>query len=322
MARIELNGLIDPLEGDFLLEKENEKPDAREYTIKIIPHQGGTVHSIRLPIRLLKYGAASFAVAAMLFVGAAGYAAYSTYAASSDEQRITELKEVNSIQQEQLLQLSKKANALQERMDQIDQAEMELRSLAGSSSTSGQDDGQGGPYPFVEADPDAVDAALSRLDEVLSAKEESLAGIREQIMNQQKTVLAGSSGAQSTTIPSMWPATGSISSPFGMRWGGSDFHPGVDIANDYGTPIHATADGTVTVAGWNSGGYGNMVDINHGNGISTRYGHMQQVVVTAGQHVRKGQIIGYMGSTGFSTGPHVHYEVNVNGQRVNPVNYL
>ena len=65
-----------------------------------------------------------------------------------------------------------------------------------------------------------------------------------------------------------------------------------------------------------------MVDINHGNGISTRYGHMQQVVVTAGQHVRKGQIIGYMGSTGFSTGPHVHYEVNVNGQRVNPVNYL
>ena len=89
-----------------------------------------------------------------------------------------------------------------------------------------------------------------------------------------------------------------------------------------GTPIVATADGTVTTAGWNAGGYGNMVDIDHGNGITTRYGHAMQVVVSAGQHVRRGQIIAYMGSTGFSTGPHVHYEVRINGQAVNPVSYL
>ena len=89
-----------------------------------------------------------------------------------------------------------------------------------------------------------------------------------------------------------------------------------------GTPLVATADGTVTTAGWNAGGYGNMVDIDHGNGIMTRYGHAMQVVVSAGQHVRRGQIIAYMGSTGFSTGPHVHYEVRVNGQTVNPVSYL
>ena len=123
-------------------------------------------------------------------------------------------------------------------------------------------------------------------------------------------------------MPSIWPTTGVVSSPYGLRWGGSDFHPGMDIANDMGTPIVATADGTVDYAGWNSGGYGNMVDIDHGNGIMTRYGHASQVVVSTGQTVKRGQVIAYMGSTGFSTGPHCHYEVHINGQRVNPISYL
>ena len=124
------------------------------------------------------------------------------------------------------------------------------------------------------------------------------------------------------TTPAIWPARGVVSSPYGLRWNGSDFHPGIDIANDMGTPIIATADGVVRVAGWNDGGYGNMVDIDHGNGIMTRYGHAMQVAVTAGQYVHRGQVIAYMGSTGFSTGPHVHYEVRINGQAVNPAAYL
>ena len=134
--------------------------------------------------------------------------------------------------------------------------------------------------------------------------------------------LVGGSGSADSHIPSIWPTTGEVTSPYGLRWGGTDFHPGIDIANDMGTPIVATADGVVEYAGWNSGGYGNMVDINHGNGLMTRYGHASQVVVSAGQHVKRGQLIAYMGSTGFSTGPHVHYEVHVNGNRVNPISYL
>lgn len=134
--------------------------------------------------------------------------------------------------------------------------------------------------------------------------------------------LVGGSGAADSRIPSIWPTTGVVTSPYGLRWGGTDFHPGIDIANDMGTPIVATADGVVEYAGWNSGGYGNMVDINHGNGLMTRYGHASQVVVSTGQQVKRGQLIAYMGSTGFSTGPHVHYEVHVNGNRVNPISYL
>lgn len=132
----------------------------------------------------------------------------------------------------------------------------------------------------------------------------------------------GGNPAADSHMPSIWPTTGSLSSPYGLRWNGSDFHPGMDIANEMGTPIVATADGIVDYAGWNDGGYGNMVDIDHGNGIMTRYGHASQVVVSQGQQVKRGQVIAYMGSTGFSTGPHVHYEVIINGQRVNPSSYL
>ena len=141
------------------------------------------------------------------------------------------------------------------------------------------------------------------------------------VMNYDISNFGGNPSADSH-MPSIWPTTGVVTSPYGLRWGGSDFHPGIDIANDMGTPIVATADGIVDYAGWNAGGYGNMVDIDHGNGIMTRYGHASQVVVAAGQFVQRGQVIALMGSTGFSTGPHVHYEVIINGQRVNPISYL
>ena len=158
------------------------------------------------------------------------------------------------------------------------------------------------------------------MEKRVAQRRASLTRLRD-ILNEQHRQIQQQESVNAST-PSIWPSTGDVSSPFGMRWGGSDFHPGIDIADDYGTPIVATADGIVTVAGWNSGGYGNMVDIDHGNGFMTRYGHAQQVVVSAGDHVKRGQVIAYMGSTGFSTGPHVHYEVRVNGQVVNPAGYI
>ncbi|CQR70097.1 Murein DD-endopeptidase MepM [Sporomusa ovata DSM 2662] len=131
--------------------------------------------------------------------------------------------------------------------------------------------------------------------------------------------------AKLAITPSIWPASGDVTSGFGWRsspWGGgNELHPGIDIANSIGTPIFATADGVVEQSGW-SGGYGNTVQIDHGNGIETIYGHNSSVLVNAGQSVKKGQIISYMGSTGRSTGPHVHYEVRVNGTAVDPIRFL
>ena len=129
-------------------------------------------------------------------------------------------------------------------------------------------------------------------------------------------------------IPSDKPIrhTVSFSSGFGVRSdpfrGGAALHPGIDLSGPYGTPIYATAEGTVLRAGWNSGGYGNLIEIDHGRGISTRFGHLSALLVRAGDHITRGQLIGRMGSTGRSTGNHLHYEVRIDGRAVNPIPFM
>lgn len=117
----------------------------------------------------------------------------------------------------------------------------------------------------------------------------------------------------------IWPLRGTITSEFGPRWGG--FHPGIDIAAPSGTPIHAAKGGTVILAGW-EGGYGNYTCISHGGGFSTCYAHQSRIAVSDGQTVSQGEVIGYEGSTGNSTGPHLHFETRVDGNPQNPRRYL
>ena len=126
--------------------------------------------------------------------------------------------------------------------------------------------------------------------------------------------------------PSIWPAQGPLSATFGSRedpFGrdSTEYHTGIDISADRGQPVVATADGTVDSAGWN-GDYGNMVAINHKFGLVTRYAHLSSFSVRPGEHVERGQVIGLVGSTGRTTGPHLHYELLVNGQLTNPLTLL
>ena len=116
------------------------------------------------------------------------------------------------------------------------------------------------------------------------------------------------------------PVSGVVSSRYEYRWG--TMHKGLDLAAPYGTPIKAAASGTVTQAGWNSGGYGYLVVISHGNGVETYYGHCSSIAVTKGQTVSQGQVISYVGSTGQSTGNHLHFEVRKNGVTQNPEYYI
>ena len=133
-------------------------------------------------------------------------------------------------------------------------------------------------------------------------------------------------GEEVRRIPSIPPVNGIFSSGFGVRrdpfTGGFEFHKGVDLSAPTGTPVVATADGTVEKAEWNSGGYGNMVVINHGNGIKTLYAHLSKILVRKGQKVKRGQMIGLVGSTGKSVAPHLHYEVEVKGEAKNPLRYI
>jgi murein DD-endopeptidase MepM/ murein hydrolase activator NlpD len=160
----------------------------------------------------------------------------------------------------------------------------------------------------------------------LSAQEQADAGEIDSLQEVSAELAAKIQAAQShSTVQRTgsgqlgWPVSAPITSPFGWRWG--RMHEGIDLGAAYGAPIAAAGAGTVIYAGW-LGGYGNLTVIDHGGGLATAYGHQSQIAVTVGQQVARGQTIGYVGSTGHSTGPHLHFEVRVNGQAVDPLGYL
>lgn len=162
-----------------------------------------------------------------------------------------------------------------------------------------------------------LDAGMERVySDTLKLKHEAskVAQVREEAQLAYRRMLEA--------IPSIWPTDGSISSGFGYRtYPDVGFHTGVDIVNYYGAPVYATAAGTVTVAGWD-GGFGEKVEIDHGNGYMTWYGHNSALLVNPGEFVHKGQQIARLGSTGFVTGPHVHYEVHQYGSPIDPIPFL
>jgi murein DD-endopeptidase MepM/ murein hydrolase activator NlpD len=150
---------------------------------------------------------------------------------------------------------------------------------------------------------DALQAASARIAEEIRARQAKDTG---------PTQTASNAGL-------IWPVQGPVTSPFGWRWG--RMHEGIDIGVGYGTPIHAAAGGTVIYCGWEEG-YGNFVVIDHGGNLATAYGHQSSIAVTCGQQVNQGDVIGYVGCTGHCFGPHLHFEVRVNGNPVDPLGYL
>ena len=160
------------------------------------------------------------------------------------------------------------------------------------------------------------DSSFGVLRELLAAIERRLDLMRSGVERRQ---------ALASATPSIWPVTGWLSSTYGGRrdpfTGGDDFHPGLDISASHGQSVLAPADGVISSSAF-SGSYGNLVVIDHGFGITTKYGHLSRFAVRNGQHVRRGDVIGFVGSTGRSTSPHLHYELWMNGQLTNPLRLL
>ncbi|MBV8082712.1 MAG: M23 family metallopeptidase [Candidatus Eremiobacteraeota bacterium] len=166
--------------------------------------------------------------------------------------------------------------------------------------------------------------SLAMLDEGMDRVYSDAVKLKDEAAQREEVRIEASLAYQRMldAIPSIWPTDGSITSGFGFRtYPDVGFHTGVDIVNFYGAPIVATASGTVVSAGWDYG-FGIKVVIDHGNGYQTWYGHNSETFVSPGQFVHKGQLIAHLGATGFVTGPHVHYEVHVDGRPVNPVPFL
>jgi murein DD-endopeptidase MepM/ murein hydrolase activator NlpD len=178
-------------------------------------------------------------------------------------------------------------------------------------------DGIGGDYETNLASSDRIRDTINQVAEQVERRESGLQSLNQSLTSQVQPKI------QLGDILAVEPvANARVSSPYGYRTlGGREFHPGVDLAVPYGSPIYATGSGVVVYSGWKNG-YGNFIEIDHGNGYVTRYGHSSRLLVSVGEHVKKNEEIALVGCTGRCTGPHVHYEVLLNGKRQNPATYL
>lgn len=212
------------------------------------------------------------------------------------------LRHENEKQRQQLLTLNNRVEAVEDASRRL--VEISGGGLETQMSSTG---GTGGPFlPMGEMGINVLESRTGFVEEELQAYE---------IILKERSL-----------IPSIWPVKGSLESGFGGRrnpFGGSsyEYHEGQDIEAAFATPVSAAANGKVIVAGWQNG-YGQVVYIEHGGGLTTRYGHLSKIEVVVGQSMSRGETLGLVGSSGRSTGPHLHYEVRINNEPVNPVSYL
>jgi murein DD-endopeptidase MepM/ murein hydrolase activator NlpD len=314
--RISKIGLSKIFKGELL---------SKRYTLLFLTQDHNKVRKFSLPGVLFR----TVAICASLLVLVLSWIMYDYIKVKKEVGEVYDLKTENQNQKIQLQSLVDNVHELELQMAKLSQFDWKLRNIANLNPSAEPDQllGKGGPSPEeylslwnTTENADLVSSQLemkiSRLEEDALNREKSFNELHEYLLDQE-TLLA--------STPSIWPTKGWLASGFGHRTspftGLRQRHQGVDIANRTGIPVIATADGLVVTIGkdWALGKY---VMINHGYGLKTKYGHLSKVDVKRGQKIKRGDLIGAMGSTGRSTGPHLHYEVLVNNVPVNPMKYI
>ena len=292
------------------------------YTVIVVPQKSSSVKRYKISRKNLK-SIASFFVA---FVLVSSWLAYDYINVKVQVWELKELREENRSQKEQIQAFASKITSVQSEMIKLRQFDAKLRVITNleKPGSDGQYIGIGGPDETSLLDPGSrkeqliqkMHSDLENLQVETVVQEDSFVELQE-FLEDKKSLLA--------STPSIWPVRGWITSAFGKRTspftGTWKMHEGLDIATRSGTPIVAPADGRVTYVGIEAG-YGKLLVIDHGYGVMTRYGHNSEIFVKTGDIVKRGYKVSAVGSTGRSTGPHVHYEVRVNGVPVNPKNYI
>lgn len=296
---------------------------SRRYSIVITDPASGVVRSFYVPLRPAAY-AVTCVLALPLLIGLG--ARWSAQAAIEELSTANAaLQMANDNYRAATEQLSSQIAALHATVDDIGgraavdaaasramerlPASVKSRAMGGGSAMLSM-------APVLNSTLGQADAPFGVLRDLLSVIETQLESVRHGVERRQ---------ALAASTPSIWPVAGWLSSAYGSRrdpfTGDDSFHPGLDISASHGQPVLATADGTVSLAG-RLGNYGNLVVLDHGFGITTKYGHLSRFAVTQGQQVRRGDVIGYVGSTGRSTSAHLHYEIWVNDRLTNPLRLL
>jgi hypothetical protein len=298
----------------------------KKYTIMILPDETTRVRKYRLPRMVVRGGL----ILTALFVVGLGYLVTDYVGVKRTVTELERLRMEARQQRQQLVTFAKSIDDIQGEMGRLRQFDMKLRVMADLDGVVYPEQimGIGGenPDPFnpLEAELsfqdqtmiNSMSKGLDRLHTEVSIQERSFQELVE-YLEDQKSLLS--------STPSIWPVKGWLTSTFGYRTspftGRRELHKGLDIATRSNTPIIAPADGLVVFAG-REGGFGNMLIVDHGYGIMTRYAHCSSLEAKLGDKIKRGDIVAKVGSTGRSTGPHLHYEVAVNGVAVNPNRYI
>jgi murein DD-endopeptidase MepM/ murein hydrolase activator NlpD len=305
---------------------------ARHYTVIVIDDKGSPVRETIISKKWI--GFISILIAAFLaFISIGSYRYINLRQAALEKLhligRLDEQQNKLEEQRRQIQSFAENINELKAKLAAIHEFENKIRIIANLEHKADQ----ASLFAIGGAIPEDLDTEISSKenpDHLMREMHEQIGQIK-QVSTVQGTslqdLLQSLEGKRNllASTPSLRPAQGWISSDFGYRvspfTGRREFHKGLDIANREGTSIIAPADGVITFAD-NKWLIGNMVVIDHGHGISTRYGHLKKIIKKKGERVKRGDIIALMGNTGRSTGPHVHYEVRLNGVQVNPMQYI
>ena len=298
----------------------------RTYTLLFIPSARERMKrfdlSHRFIVGLWSFGIV-FSISFLFFAGVTVYLLHK-------ENQMVALAHQSQSQREMIVRIYGRMQEIRSRILLLAHEEQKIRMILDSSDGESETLlGQGGgqarmaPSVLIQKGPNGMselmqemDGQMASLRSGISNQEVSLVSLRNSIRRQQ---------AKWAYTPSIWPVHGVLTSGFGWRnspFGvGRDFHPGIDIAGPMDVPVVSTAEGIVESAGWDQG-YGKAVRVSHGNGFVTLFGHLDQIVVAPGSKVVRGEVIGYLGNTGLSTGPHLHYEIIRNNVPVNPTRYI
>lgn len=289
------------------------------YTVLIANRSTGTVRRftfVRLPLVLSALAVLSVPTLVGLGARWAGKGEVESLRLANEHLRL-ENENYRAMTSELATQVSSLQNAIDDLSQQTELDPAARRAMDQLSAIRSRPRGGGPTGTPLLVDRQSAESTFGAIKDLLGVLADRLTTVRKGVEGRQ---------ALAAALPTLWPLTsGWLTSNWGSRkdpiTGEPGTHAGLDIATARGTAVFATADGTVEAAGYN-GDYGNCVDVTHGYGIVTRYGHLARSAVRVGQKIKRGDIIGYVGATGRTTGPHLHYEILFNGRPINPLKFL
>ena len=297
----------------------------KKFTLIFVPEKGNKVRQFKVPTLL-----ALLSILLLISsLSAAVWIARDYISIRAKVPELEKLRQENAYQKKQFLHLARRIDSINQRLSELKEFDRRLKVMVNleTSEDPGGKEGIGGSdqttMALLKTHKDNQKELIRSMHEAIDDLNAEIAlGKKEkaeldQFLENQKMLLA--------STPSIWPTRGWLSSGFGYRTspftGQREFHKGIDISTRMKAPIVAPANGIVTRIAWDHG-YGRVLTLSHGHGVVTRYAHLSKVLVKKGQYVKRGETIALVGNTGRSTGPHLHYEVLLNGMPVNPLRYI